>query len=682
MLRFLRSFACLVALAVGGCDLEDPPVPPYDPCDDDPCGPTCRFDCDRCPEREGCFCAADPARTCAASDECGGAPGDVWACIDLCCELFCSAAECAASCPSPLGCACDGASCRPVPCSADAECPDRSCVEGVCAPPPAAEIASCELHPLRVVLVPGASAALRVALRAPGGAALELPAGAAPRAEGPIALDGWPGHARATGAGVVRFDGALQPCQAEIVVVEPAVGASVVTVVDEASGAPIGGALVRVDGLEYVADEDGLVRFDGQGLSGLDVSAVEHETTSLRGDLGRAVRVPLRRRAAPVAAAVQREPEVISNNVHAVLAGLGFRRSPRDLSLRTLLGPALEVAVNFGGEQLVDVGSGLAFGLGRQWYRGESLAADLDGCADASCVRAAWALGVDHLLADVPIERRLSRWDMGYRVLGPGGDRTAGMVPDVALSSSGTDADGIPFASTEVRVPVASGRALRLVVELPDAGASPIVLGGAFVGAAGELPGRGMVVRGLSTALDLEEDGTLDEPVVDRQIPLEVWPRPAGGDRGYVVFAFAASRKPARWDCGTTCVESLRVLHTEALPDGSSVSLGGAFVAAPTGSYDPSTRTLELCAEAPATAVRATLRSEGGSLTLWADRRCTTVVLPRELVEPLGTRELSVELQALELDRPLRDVVRIGGVGLDRALDATRAATKTRLQLP
>ncbi len=682
MRRSLRSFACLVALAVGGCDVADPPPPTR--CEVDPCASGCGNGCDVCPEAPGCFCAEDRARTCLTVDDCPVAPGDVWACLDTCCVELCDAAACARGCPSPLGCACDEGVCRPVPCSADAECAGRDCVEGVCGVRSAAPIASCELHPPRSVLVPGTSVVFAPALRDEAGRPLDPSAGLSLEAEGTVAVDGLRVEGLVPGEATVRLALDGGSCEAAVLVVAPPEpDESVVVVVEEETRAAVPGATVRAGAATATADAHGVARFAGlPALDDVDVVAPGFESLAVRGALGAVAILPLRPAPAEVGRAIRvaraTEPHAPSWQAH--LAGLSFPPSPRELGLRRILGPEVQRELRFPGTEPVLGGAGLELTLQSRPVLAPAIAAEVGACVASGCPRRAlWSTAHDPWF-DLARPRDT---DVAWPVVGTLPSGAVALLADVELGPVRSLGSVLREPDGQETVSIGAVPALRVAVEVPPVPLGGVPTRGAFVGVAVELPGRGLVIRSLRAGADaVARDGLLDEPddVVDGQLPPEVAPRPTGALPAYSVFAIAARRTPSRWNCGEDpCVEAVRVLHTATLPEGSVVAFDAGFLPIPSGGWDPNAHVVEVCADG-ADAVRASVYGGGRATTAWADGSCATIELPAgtdaRLERPVGG--YAVELQALDLDRPLSELVAPGGTGLDRSLDATSGATLTR----
>ncbi len=709
-----------------------------DACAQDPCA-CATVDCVAHPECDGCGgvpdCAAtpEPEDGCTNASDCGNVAD--FACVNNCCiELCSSAADCAArpECAgAALGCVCDEGFCKTKVCSADDECGGggQVCVDGGCTAAPAAtDVDSCTVEPRFGVLHQGDTLQLFVKAYG-GGRPLALPADQITYgATGGATVDaaGLVTGGATDGEVVVTATIGATTCTATFTNFAEAAAADLrVVVTDELTGLPVEGAQVQVEGAPVLSgptDSDGSATFVAvpAGAKTVSVFHDDYSYVTVVGTTRNDLLIQVRRNiptdfAGGFKGVFGPEDLFDDNNVHAGVAGTSIPGNLVDLSFEILIGPSIPTIINLGGEQEIDLPSGVTIGLGSQWFKEEYQALGVPGvCSDAAKTRAGacgtrtgWGVAGGVPLSELPIDQLAGGGDINI------GSLLATLLPRFQQFKSGVARDiefdlvaapnGNPnFDSfTEVDLQATHELALRgdvTIPTLPQIGgqyvAAAIVLGGA------NAPGRGVVPLGLTAGIDANTDDgeTPDGKVNDIEgestgvITLRMAPNHSGLEGSkYGVIALALNLSGLGGGdavctvadrSGCTALAGL-VKMFDSFPYDTDVDFGTGFVGfAENATYDAATRSFTGAAATGANVFRVNMKGEGNREWNVFFGEAGSFTLP---TPPAGLDDRSMEggaradltVQAMKVAVGLDDLVDFDATNFSNLVDVTTAFSTT-----
>ncbi len=703
-----RTGWLLLLLSCTACDLLTAPPADGDPrwqsddefepdCDARPCD-------DRCPNARApghcgnplVDCLAAPAAPiCDGSTDCG--PKGTADCVEHRCVPRCDAVACAQRCTAAEGCRCELGECLPIPCVSDAACPEGRCVSGHCGVPERGSPATCSWIPPRLTVSRGGAAPVTLVVEADGGALLDTPAELSVTTRGGVAFRDGRVAGHGVGAGAVIATIGEVRCELPVdVVAAPSASETLLFLVDEQDGAPLQGALVRTAANSARTNAAGVARLPGVGLDAVEVTRLPgYERLVVGVPLTQQARLPLRRRAphgrpAAVFAAGEFPVSGIPGLDEFRVAVTGFALAPTfdGVSPGALFGASRRTSWSDWNSERPVVRSN---GVGANVLAPELnlLSPAARECPAQRCTSPTiWSVSfpaLDWFGLRRPFPDLGPDW--AFDLLRAGEGREVGLL----LATPVPDPRGDPSP-----LPPALPASLQLHARVPplDVGGAP--RWGAFVGALAELPGRGLVVRGISAAIDPPRDedvadGRLSDPaeVTCNGVPLRVGPRPAGATGSWRIFALSAETNPTRAACpfDRPCVEGLVFTRSAALHDGAVYSLGERFLRAPTA--DPPAHgvtTVKYCAEDPDAGLLVARWTEAGGGTTWLlPPGCGELELPGEsgvwALEDAGDGA-ALTLQAIQLEGTPAELFDPDGPGLDHALHRARAITTTRVTAP
>jgi hypothetical protein len=511
----------------------------------------CLYDED-CPDPQlfGCntqTSTCEPA--CRTKDDCGAAKRGQYA-LDYC--------------ANGLGCQCDEGKCVGALCASDTDCgATQVCRSGACVTAPAAStVASCQITPDVVVVAAGSPVKFWVSSWDSASKPVVVKEGAT-----------WAGVGSAftgtgTGASVTLTAGAANAtlsdavsasfgsvtCKAKAIIVGAAPsGSTVVVVTDELSGRPVVGAKVVASKADGSAIGEA-VTTDTSGVATIPLAgATTYSVTAFHADYSYVTVANYSASGSNVISIATRRNQVdkfggfrgtltgvpATSNIHAGIAGMSLAGSITSLSLSQLLGPSVPTNVKIGSFSKDGVGipAGAYLGFTDSVIKGNIAGQGLAGVcnngsgapdetkiASGACgTRAAWVLGGDVSLGDLPIDQLtgggpidvgaiLSRIIPLFKKFNSTISRDVqfDLQPTPVVNGAYDFSDGgfftqkdLPFAQLPL--------GFSFVAKLPDLpkfkGAyadGALLLGGANV------PGRGVVPLGIGIGVNLDSDAKTD----------------------------------------------------------------------------------------------------------------------------------------------------------------------------
>lgn len=703
-----RPVPLILLLSLTACDIADPEdegdrrtdpwedVEPID-CEEHPCHGGCLYATAAGHCGNPLFeCLAAPREVvCEADAHCG--PWGTAGCLAHRCVPTCDEAACAQSCTAEEGCRCELGACIPTPCSADDDCPAGRCVAGRCGGLRSTPPTACAFHPSRLTVVRGRAAPAALVLTGEAGVLLTLPAELPVSTVGGVDFREGRVHGRAQGGATVRAAFGEVTCALSVeVVAPPAPDETLLLVVDEQDGAPLEGARVRTPTHARQTDAAGVARLPGLGLRDVELLHLDgYETLVVGVPLPQEARLPLRRRA--LASAL--DASFLLDGPHArfpsraqaiqvVAAGFALAPTFDGLSPGALLGRSRRAKWPESRPTWTTI---LAGGLGTDALDARLAAIEVEAqdCPGQRCtVPTVWSVSLPSVRYGA-LRRTMPDLgpDWAFDLLMPGEGREVGLA--LAPLHEGSDATASPLPPT---MPAP----LQLHVRVPPLDVGGERRWGTFVGALAELPGRGLVVRGLAAAIDPERDddlsdGRLSDPpeATCHGVPLRVGPRPSGATGPWRLFAISAEPNPTRAACpwDRPCVDGLTLVRSEALHDGAVYDLGERFLTAPTAEPPAQGVTeVKYCAEDPDAELLVARWTNEGTATTWLRPiGCGVLELPDESgVHALADAGdgASLTLRSVRLDPAARALFDPDGPGLDHALRSARAITTTRVTAP